>query len=285
MSDLQVFCDLLKTSNDKEIKVIHPLLLNNDDWKNVDKLLSALEPFDKYTKRVQGERCTLSDLYGFWLSLEIRLDKCDYDLAKHLRVEMNNRKQTLFDNPIMTAAIFLDPRYQRGLSANEKVNAKCYLKSLYKKIEELKTADSDENTIESDDENKSTDADDVDAHLDFICGEESNHNNIDRNSTQNTIDAQIENFVGTRSKTHVLEFWEKHQTEMPELFKLASTINSISPTQTNVERAFSALAVILSSRRTRLGDETLQSILMVRLNFSLYDELLKLSPNDQETEN
>lgn len=44
---------------------------------------------------------------------------------------------------------------------------------------------------------------------------------------------------------------------------------AIPPTQTAVERVFSALALVLTSHRTNLGDEILENILLVRLNHNL----------------
>lgn len=67
----------------------------------------------------------------------------------------------------------------------------------------------------------------------------------------------------------MLDYWESKRDSHPELYKLASVMMAIPPTQTAVERVFSALALVLTSHRTNLGDEILENILLVRLNHNL----------------
>lgn len=261
-------------STDTSLKEIKPLLLTESEWKEVEILLSILEPFDKYTKRLQAEWCTLSDLYGFWLSLQLKMDQNGNSLAVRIREVMEEYKSSLFDNPITIAAIFLDPRYQRGLTENEKTNAKHFLKCLHNKIEQVEAINLDQNLDENEEANTSFDAAEVEAHLNLICSE---HDNQNLNTNETDIEIKINDFVGTRcsGQMHVSEFWDKNKTKMPELFKLASTIYSVSPTQTTVERAFSALAIVLSARRTRIADDNLENILLIRLNLNVYNHILQ----------
>lgn len=76
----------------------------------------------------------------------------------------------------------------------------------------------------------------------------------------------FDNLVIEPIQTPVLDFWKRMKLQLPELYKLSTVVMAIPPTQTTVERAFSALAMVLTSRRTRIGDEILQSILLVRFN-------------------
>lgn len=63
---------------------------------------------------------------------------------------------------------------------------------------------------------------------------------------------------------------------MPELYRLASVIHSVPPTQTTVERTFSALALILTPLRTNLFDTALENILSLRLNRELFENIYEI---------
>lgn len=62
----------------------------------------------------------------------------------------------------------------------------------------------------------------------------------------------------------------KKKKSLPELYKLASVVYAIPPTQSTVERAFSSLPIVLTSHRTRLGSDVLQNIFLIRLNNKHY---------------
>lgn len=68
----------------------------------------------------------------------------------------------------------------------------------------------------------------------------------------------------------VLNYWKKNKNNLPELYKLASVMMAISPTQASVERVFSALALVITSHRTNLGDKIMENILLTRLNHDLF---------------
>lgn len=278
MVELRPFCDSLKSKESSEAKSIKPFLLDDQDWSLVNELLNVLKPFNHYSTSVQRNSCTMSDLFFFWTSLEIKMKSSTSVLANYLLSEMETRKQVLFNNPIAIASIYLDPRYQRGLSVGQKNTAVIFLTSLYKKIVEVESQatspESADSTENAEKDPKSTSAEDVAALLDLISSEnESDASPI----IDNDIKQKIEGFSGVKAcpKTNLFEFWQNNQRTMPELYKLASLIFSISPTQTSVERAFSALAIVLTSRRTRLNNNTLESILLIRLNFDLYNGILQ----------
>lgn len=69
----------------------------------------------------------------------------------------------------------------------------------------------------------------------------------------------------------VLQVWYDTKNKNADLYALAATFLGIPCTQVTVERSFSGLALILSDHRTKLTDETLRNILLIRLN----SELLK----------
>jgi hypothetical protein len=62
----------------------------------------------------------------------------------------------------------------------------------------------------------------------------------------------------------VLEFWENHKTIYPDLYKLSQIALAAPATQVSVERAFSALALILTDRRTNLREGDLNNTLLIK---------------------
>lgn len=78
-------------------------------------------------------------------------------------------------------------------------------------------------------------------------------------------------------KESVLQFWARDDEAYDELRDVAAAIYAIPPTETHVERDFSALKFIFSDRRSRLSDETLENILCIYLNKEMY-----LSVNEKQ---
>ncbi|XP_046803086.1 uncharacterized protein LOC124419016 [Lucilia cuprina] len=72
----------------------------------------------------------------------------------------------------------------------------------------------------------------------------------------------------------VLDYWNKRKSLDEELFILSNIIFGVPPTQVTIERAFSSLRIILSESRNRLSPETLENILLVKLNPALLDEAI-----------
>jgi len=72
----------------------------------------------------------------------------------------------------------------------------------------------------------------------------------------------------------VLAFWEEHKNEYaPELYEISQVIFASPATQVSVERLFSLLHEILTSRRSRLKSSTIDKILFLKVNL---DTLLRL---------
>lgn len=83
----------------------------------------------------------------------------------------------------------------------------------------------------------------------------------------------LRGFVGVKESLNIsiFDYWQKNSQLKPELYKLASIIHAVPPSQTTVERAFSAMALILSPLRTNLSDRNLENSLLIRLNRELFD--------------
>lgn len=72
----------------------------------------------------------------------------------------------------------------------------------------------------------------------------------------------------------VWEYWLKREKTHPELFEVAMVVLATPSNQVSVERAFSALALVLSPHRAGLGHEALENILLIKLNKDVFEQSL-----------
>jgi hAT family C-terminal dimerisation region len=72
---------------------------------------------------------------------------------------------------------------------------------------------------------------------------------------------------------NVLDNWEMRRFDDPTLFELSQVILAVPPTQVSVERAFSALGLVLSARRNRLSDNAINDLLICKLNSDIFDQI------------
>lgn len=72
----------------------------------------------------------------------------------------------------------------------------------------------------------------------------------------------------------VMNHWIARKHTHPELYEVAMVVLATPSSQASVERAFSALALILTDSRTGLGEETLSNILTIKLNRELFQKVL-----------
>lgn len=265
---LRVFCDSLKEDNR-----IKNNLLSETDWIAVEKLLNVLEPFYKCSLRLQAQSHTLSDFYGNWLHITIKLQKMpDSVLKTNIVEQMDIRKTMLLDNPIMLSAIYLDPRYQRTLDSDQRKLAIFFLTGVYQKLVNLEK-NTNENVTEIQNQNLEN-GNESDSFEDLVSFLHSIPNGSSDNQVCDHTTEILEKFNGVVEdlRTPVLQYWEAKKAQTV-LYKLSQVIFAVPPTQTTVERAFSALALILISLRTRISDQNLQNILIVRLNRDIIKEV------------
>lgn len=72
----------------------------------------------------------------------------------------------------------------------------------------------------------------------------------------------------------VWQFWMQRRHTHPELYAVAMVVLTTPSNQVSVERAFSALSLILSDHRIALGEDILADILIVKLNHEVYETIL-----------
>lgn len=200
------------------------------------------------------------------------------DFGVLLLQHLNFRKKSLLKNAAIITAVYLDPRVRLVLSEDEIIIAKMTLEKLHEKVQEMK-----KQKISSDAENSiamNTVDNENDAEGSFekyMASKAGEKNILTEDTESNEVDfydllSKFEVATPFHNKP-VLAFWEDQKEVFPQLYDLASIINSIPPTQATEERSFSMLNFIFTCRRYNLGQKMLQGIMTIKLNVSILREI------------
>ena len=73
------------------------------------------------------------------------------------------------------------------------------------------------------------------------------------------------------SKMDVCKYWVDKKQTHPEISSVASVVLATPSNQVSVERAFSALGLVLTDLRSTLSEDTLSNILLIKLNKALFE--------------
>lgn len=276
--ELREFCESLTK---QDIPRIEDFLLSMDEWDTIENITSVLSHFEKKTTQMQKVSISLSDFFGSWATIKFELSKLgNIELAQKLLAEMKKREVVLFNNPVLNAAVFLDPRYQQYMPSENKDKAIEFLSRLYRKMESLKRP-----LFDNDEPSLSESTHEFEGFLNTIYDNTNDNNgSIENNGEQpsseavESIDMILKKFIGTKEtlKTSIFDYWRNNMHTKPELYSLATVVHSVPPTQTTVERGFSAMALILSHLRTNISDKNLENLLLIRLNRELFEEMCPL---------
>lgn len=78
-----------------------------------------------------------------------------------------------------------------------------------------------------------------------------------------------------KSSENIIQYWEINKNEHKELYKLATVVMGIPPTEVQSERDFSKLNFVFTDRRCKLTEERLEDIMTINLNEEIF-HLVKL---------
>ncbi|KAI8126496.1 putative AC transposase [Lucilia cuprina] len=277
-------------SSDESFKI------NSDFWEFIDSYCIALSSLQKSIIKFQEEHLHYSDFYLQWLRCKLltteiikenntKKESMLFKISSVLLQSMEKREEKLLSNCGLLSCLYLDPRICHLLTDNQKLNAIKYLKMLWQKIKLVcgveigNTTTSNIITPEIRKEN-----DDDDGILNNFL------NQVFRGNEVNNVDVNYKietlNLPYATSPVNVLNFWKDRKYSDPELYALSNVCFAIPPTQVSVERAFSSLKFVLTENRNRLSKETLDNILLVKLNPSfLCEGIDNLTLFEQDDEN
>lgn len=236
------------------------------DWPLLHEIGPALDLVANCMTVLQKEDICLSDVYAQWLLLIDQLEELTTEYSTHLLHAIRKRFSNIFgsDCEPMLACIWMDPRYQITLSPEHKKIARTHLMGVYErisKIEEIGTDPTERN------ENA------TDARLEKLMkAYEEKKKTMAKAFCLSDILESFNDMERVSTDTNPWKYWNDRKMSSPQMYVLAQVIFAVPGTQAAVERNFSALNQTLTKFRARLSDETLERILFMRCNESLFDQ-------------
>lgn len=265
--ELKPFCDEQNVT-DKDLFISEDLATFMIDF------VQTFRPLKNITINLQKTELCFTDFYKEWLCLKLHLNKLNNEISKKILEIVNTREKTLLESPVLLSALYLDPRFKFLLKPNQITMAQNHLKMLADNITAMEqqyceTSSSETNSATSLGIAPSTQNIENNVQIDdltnFLNSQDSENENV--NVPENH--SAIINFNPDRLMDHtvdILLYWKVKSNVHPVLYKLAEIVLSVPATQCSVERSFSALASILTADRTRISNENLENILIVKLN-------------------
>lgn len=259
-------------------------------WTDLTDISSILKHPADALQSLQRQNLVLSDVYGVYTNCCLYLGTYEHNLAKNLLKEIKTRSHIILKTLPMYSCMFLDPRFQCALDPLDKEEAKKFLIRLYQKIQ----SDCPIATSECLDNNDTTceyilldDSISLPA-VNNVSLEENNRSLLEKmlndkcndagRSNTKTIEILLEEFDFSNQKrlesgASVLEYWVNVKDTRPELYKIASILFAVPPTDVISERNFSTLNFILNKYRNSLSDKSLEQILFIKLNKDVFQEI------------
>lgn len=219
---------------------------------------------------LQREDLYLSDVYAEWLVLIDQMKELRTEYSRALLERIQQRFQNVFglNCEPMLACVWMDPRYQFSLNAKEKETAKKHLLALYERMSKMNAGEFEVNSTEVE-ENASVRR--IEKLMKYY-EKDSNHNTKEINISD--ILESFNNLEKASPKIDPLKFWSSKKMSTPQMYSLSKIIFAVPGTQAAIERNFSALNKTLTKFRAALSDETLERILFMKCNCSLFGENL-----------
>lgn len=263
----------------KKRYVEFPLLL--EKWLDLKDLVNVLRIPYRATVNLQRRDLTLSDTYGIWLEIRLRLNKIVSNrlsptgLADALLKNFDIRYTAIYANPAMKAAIFLDPRYRMGITRNRLHvdDAKKFIMEMHRRLNYL-NGDQRETDVQTNENNAADSFENFNIQAEMMqywTNQATESESILNLQQLSDLEANLDAFDPPHMtiKDSLFEYWYSENAD-PQLRDVAMAIFSISPCETQCERDFSTLKRILSDLRGNLSLETLENVLTINLNKNLY---------------
>lgn len=252
-------------------------------WNTLKEIVYVLRIPYNATIAIQAKNLTLSDFFGEWLLMEIRLNSLiarasfnKTNLADKMLSALLNRKDQLINHPAMLAALYLDPRFRSEvLKKQSSVDvAKSTIENIWERICDLKI---NETTVDTCHVETDSFEFELDGHEELDAFLESAQISSVQENVRSAIVTAINSFNPDKMKTSesLNKFWESMKKQQPELYEVAMVVLAIPPTEVQIERDFSALANVFGPQRYSLREELLRDILTIHLNKDLFHDVKK----------
>ncbi|XP_058817748.1 uncharacterized protein LOC131681060 [Topomyia yanbarensis] len=223
---------------------------------------------------MQTAHVSFSDFYIEWLMTINEVMKLNNNPFTPMLTEaLTARLFNLRTSMAFKTSLYIDPRFNYLNSTlfnpDDKQEIQNYIIGTWKRISHLKPIAQQHDTTEK---NIGSDIDEFDLFLTEMFGGTVTHGTDTDSFVQQikALDIQPRQNHGY----NVWQHWIDRKDSHPELYSVAMVVLAVPSNQVSVERAFSALGLILTNLRTGLGDDTLANILMIKLNKKLFEQTI-----------
>lgn len=212
------------------------LLLNK--FNILKELIYILKIPYRATLEYQNKNLTLSDVYGRWIAMLLHLNACSSKasfktgLAQCLHTALQKRKEVIFSNPLISCALFLDPRFHVVIARDQMkmYEARENLLKIWRRMHVLHANAQNSNNLEESGKssiNGSFEFDEAAAMNQFLGRSEPSE---DDNKTID-IEAILDSFQpdALPVDSSVLDYWESAKEKHEELYELALVVFSNHP--------------------------------------------------------
>ncbi|XP_062551259.1 uncharacterized protein LOC134216373 [Armigeres subalbatus] len=259
----------------KQLAQQFPELDLGETWQFIQNYVKAYKPLYICTKNMQERHVSLPDFYLQWLLAIMEVSKLkDNPLSTALKDALTSRLEKLRQSRAFKMALYLDPRLNymgsKLFHPEEKEHIQGYIVETYNRIISFR-----ESAKLRLDTSSSTQEDDFDSFLiDMfgICDAP-----VSGETSGSRFLQQLKALEVEPRQNHgydVWKHWVNRRDTHPELYAVASVVLAVPSNQISVERAFSALPVVMTDRRAGLGEENLRNILLVKLNEPLIETVM-----------
>lgn len=248
----------------------------------VKEIVESLQIFYEATMVCQKADFTLTDFYKCWVIIKMKIHsrinlpsktKLDALLLK----SFNKREPKLIDNKLMKCAMILDPRFCDEINAEQVIETKNVLASVWEAIKHFRKSDENDDSIVSASQTSH------DIFKQYMLNKNKNRRTIlEDTTTEADLMVSINSFIEKESlegavddEFCIMTYWETKKKVYPVLYELAMVIFAISPTQVTVERLFSTFSLLFSDHRASLSQILLEDILLICSNQDLLREVFE----------
>jgi len=263
------------------------LFLTNAQWEQAEELRDILQRAFEVTKKLQFDDITPGYFYKKWSGLRLCYENNDSLLATEIAKSMKKREADLLNNGLLLAAVCLDVTSMEMLPMESVEKAIQTITSLALRIQGLDEDDSKQTITDDDDddamsssEDSATDSDEemrvlrkkqrrTCASFSSRPGEKLSETASPAAQTITGVKAAIEKLKNQRialkkTKKDLLTLINEDYPE--ELKEVALLLCTMPVTQVSVERLFSALKIFKRDQRSRLKEDILNALLLLKAN-------------------
>jgi len=263
------------------------LFLTNAQWEQAEELRDILQRAFEVTKKLQFDDITPGYFYKKWSGLRLCYENNDSLLATEIAKSMKKREAGLLNNGLLLAAVCLDVTSMEMLPMESVEKAIQTITSLALRIQGLDEDDSKQTITDDDDddamsssEDSATDSDEemrvlrkkqrrTCASFSSRPVEKLPETASPAAQTITGVKAAIEKLKNQRialkkTKKDLLTLINEDYPE--ELKEVALLLCTMPVTQVSVERLFSALKIFKRDQRSRLKEDILNALLLLKAN-------------------